>query len=158
MPSQFDTIPTPRALHHRAEFGQKEASVGTLPFFSITKSYLTESSGEGYCSVNVNGHLSREVVSIVIPNDEFYAQALLVAQHLWDMGYAVFFVNEKLPAEAGNNHGVPMVYICWGPEMLRRRGVVCPCWGCGLDFKDKKVCVGCPKYDTWVKQRGTRNG
>ena len=154
MPSQFDTIPTPHALHQRAEFGQREVSVGNLPFFSIVKSYLTESTGESYCSLDVGGFITNEVVNIVVPSEAFYEQAMLVAQHLWDMGYLVFFTHPKVPGCIRPDSGVPEVCISWKPEAVKRRGLVCPCWSCQLAYIGKKECVGCAKFTTWARQGG----
>lgn len=156
MPSLYDTIPTPRALHQRAEFGQKEASVGCLPFFSIVKSYLTESPGESYCTIRVGHHTSKEVANVIVPNEVFYEQALLVCQHLWDMGYFVSIIHPKIPGYLEKDSGVPEVYICWHPELVSHRGLPCPCWSCNLPFSDKKECVGCNQFITWNKQGGKR--
>lgn len=154
MPSLYDTVPTPRALHQRAEFGQREASVGCLPFFSIVKSYLTESTGESYCTVKVGLYTSKEVVNIVVPSEVFYEQALLVSQHLWDMGYYVYFTHPKLPGCIERDNDVPEVYIVWHPDAVHLRGMPCPCWSCNLSFPEKKECVGCLQFTTWQKQGG----
>lgn len=154
MPSQFDTIPTPRALHQRAEFGQREVSVGNLPFFSIVKSYLTESLGEGYCFIDIGGFTSREVVNIVIPCKVFYEQSMLVAQHLWDMGYYIAYKHPKLPGCIPQDSGVPELYISWNPTLVNKRGLPCPCWACKLAYDAKHECAGCNAFSTWQKQGG----
>ena len=147
-------IPPPRSLHNRAAFGRPEKPLNDLPFFSIVSSYLDNNMGEGYTTLSLFGVSSRELAAIAINTDEDYEQALDVAQYLWDVGYYVLFSPVRVPGRITDAPTGPTVmYICWSPELLKKRNVVCPCWTCPISFKEKRECLGCDKYRAFLSSQ-----
>ena len=146
-------VPTPRALHNRATFGQSERTVAELPFFKLVNSCLVHSGGEGYTVAQIQGVSTKELVVVAINDDSFYEQALYTADHLWECGYWISFVGSRVPGKVGPAPtGPTLMYVCWDPQVLRNRGIPCPCWCCASPMHEKFDCVGCPKYTTYAKQ------
>lgn len=146
-------VPTPRALHNRAAFGQGERPVAELPFFKLVNSYLVHSVGEGYTTAKILGVTTKELALIVINDNAFYEQALYVADHLWECGYYISFECSRIPGRIGPAPTGPTVmYVCWDPQVTKNRTTPCPCWTCPAPMREKLECIGCAKYDTYKSQ------
>lgn len=146
-------VPSPRSLHHRAAFGQAEVCVADLPLFQIVSLYLDGHAGEGYDTVILDGRTIKEFLTVNLPNEQFYEQGLLIAQYFWDLGYQVSIHGDRVPGAGFTPMGAPSLHICWDPEMIARRGAVCPCWSCALTLQGKFECSGCVQYSAWRKSK-----